>query len=309
MEDTRLDIAATCNAQCPFCPRVYMDEERLVGTMDYERVENILLEAKDFGIKILKVYITSEPTVHKDFNKIMKLSKDLGFENHVSTNASLIPRAIEGLKLVDKLQISVEGWDKESYEKFRYPLKFDKVYSNLKLLNEKIPKEKQNRYIHLPVTKNTDLKKFLELWGEFVNFIKIDFMQPANIYNKGLLKAEFNESIKDDYYKFKKIDKNYACFDPFAEIVVAYDGKILLCCLDFNAKLPLGNISEGFNNVWQNKNRKNIQKQFFSQSLSTCNDCSLFFNPSKEVINNLNKQINSINSLNISNAKLISKFN
>ena len=136
----RLDIAATCNAQCPFCPRVYMDEERLVGTMDYEKIKKILLEAKDFGIKILKVYITSEPTVHKEFNKIMQFSKDLGFENHVSTNASLIPRAIEGLKLVDKLQISVEGWDKESYEKFRYPLKFDKIYSNLKLLNQKIPK-------------------------------------------------------------------------------------------------------------------------------------------------------------------------
>jgi radical SAM protein with 4Fe4S-binding SPASM domain len=305
----RLDIAATCNAQCPFCPRVYMEEGRLKGSMDFERIKEILIEAKSFGIKVLKVYITSEPTVHKEFNKIMKFSKDLGFENHVSTNASLIPRAIEGLKLVDKLQISVEGWDKESYEKFRYPLKFDKVYENLKLLNEKVSKEKQQRYIHLPVTRNTDLKKFLKLWGEFVDTIKIDFMQPANIYNKGLLKAEFNESIKDDYYDFKKQGKNYACFDPFAEIVVAYDGKILLCCLDFNAKLPLGNISDGFEKVWKNKNRRNIQKQFFTQKLSTCNDCSLFFNPSLEVINKLNREIANINKLNISKAKLISKFN
>ena len=39
----RLDIAATCNAQCPFCPRVYMDEERLVGTMDFEKIKKILI--------------------------------------------------------------------------------------------------------------------------------------------------------------------------------------------------------------------------------------------------------------------------
>ena len=90
----RLDIAATCNAQCPFCPRVYMDNDRLIGTMDYQRIQKVLIDAKKFGIKILKVYITSEPTVHPKFNDIMKFSKGLGLENHVSTNASLIPRAV-----------------------------------------------------------------------------------------------------------------------------------------------------------------------------------------------------------------------
>lgn len=305
----RLDIAATCNAQCPFCPRVYMDNDRLIGTMDFEKIKETLIQAKKFGIKILKVYITSEPTVHPNFNDIMKFSKELGLENHVSTNASLIPRAIEGLKYVDKLQISVEGWDKESYEKFRYPLRFDKVYNNLKLLNEKIPKNKQNRYINMPITRNTDLEKFTRLWGEFVNYINIGFMQPANIFSGGLLQGKFNEEIKEDYYDFDKQDKNFACFDPFAEIVVAYDGKIMLCCLDFNAKYPLGNIDQGFNAVWNNKNRKNIQRQFFSQKLSTCKDCSLFYNPKKEDINKLNSEINRVNNLKLSDAKLISKFN
>ena len=43
----RLDIAATCNAQCPFCPRVYMEEGRLVGTMDFETVKETLIDAKN----------------------------------------------------------------------------------------------------------------------------------------------------------------------------------------------------------------------------------------------------------------------
>lgn len=305
----RLDIAATCNAQCPFCPRVYMDNDRLIGVMDFEKVKQILIDGKKFGMKILKVYITSEPTVHPKFNDIMKFSRELGFINHVSTNASLIPRAIEGLKYVDKLQISVEGWDKESYEKFRYPLRFDKIYNNLKLLNEKIPKNNQNRYINMPVTRNTDLEKFIKLWGEFVNYINIGFMQPANIFSGGLLQGKFNDEIKEDYYDFDKQDKNFACFDPFAEIVVAYDGKIMLCCLDFNAKYPLGNIDQGFDTVWNNKNRKNIQRQFFSQKLSTCKDCSLFYNPKIEDVKKLNNEISRVNNLNLSDAKLISKFN
>jgi radical SAM protein with 4Fe4S-binding SPASM domain len=304
----RLDIAATCNAQCPMCPREYMDESRLVGKMSLEKIKEILIDAKHYGFETLKVYITSEPTVHPDFNYIMKFSKELGFINHVSTNASLIPRALDGLKYVDNLQISVEGWDKESYEKFRYPLNFEKVYKNLKLLNESINKKYQNRYIHLPMTKNTDLRKFLKLWGEFVNFVKVDYMQPANIFSQGLMKSEYNPKIKDDYHEFVRMDKNFACFDPFAEIVVAYDGKIMLCCLDFNAKYNLGNIDEGFKNIINNRFRKTVKKQFYDQKLSTCRDCSMFYMPSQDILQNTYSLINQINNEKLSDAKLLFRY-
>lgn len=304
----RLDIVATCNAQCPMCPREYMDKDRLVGKMPTEKIKNILVEARKFGFEILKVYITSEPTVHPDFNYIMKFSKELGFLNHVSTNASLIPRALEGLKYVDNLQISVEGWDKESYEKFRYPLNFEKIYKNLQLLNDSIDKKNQNRFIHLPITKNTDLRKFVKLWGNFVNFIKVDYMQPANLYSQGLMKSEFNEKLKEDYHDFTRINENFACFDPFAEVVVAYDGKIMLCCLDFNAKYNLGSINDGFKKITNNHFRKLIKKQFYKQKLSTCRDCSMFYLPSEEVLKNTGDLIKKINNEKISNAKLIFRY-
>ena len=257
----------------------------------------------------LKVYITSEPTVHKQFNEIMKFSKELGFTNYVSTNASLIPRAIEGLKHTDFLQISVEGWDKESYEKFRYPLKYDKIYNNLKLLNEEISKNDQVRYIHVPITKKTNLEKFLNLWGDFVSEIRVDYMQPANIYSKGLMQSEFNEKLKDDYYNFEPIKDKFICYDPFSEIVVGYDGKIMLCCLDFSASYNLGNISDGFAAVWNSKVRKKIKEQFFKQKLTTCKDCSLFYKPAQETINTLIKEVNYLNTKYTSKAKLITKLN
>lgn len=304
----RLDIAATCNAQCPMCPREHMEKSRLVGKMPLDQIKKILIDGRKFGFQTLKVYITSEPTVHPDFNYIMKFSKQLGYINHVSTNASLIPRALEGLKYVDNLQISVEGWDKESYEKFRYPLNFEKVYNNLKILNQNIDKKNQNRYIHLPMTKNTDLRKFLKLWGEFVNFIKVDYMQPANLFSKGIMKSEYNPKIKDEYYDFTRKEKDFACFDPFAEIVVAYDGKIMLCCLDFNAKYNLGNIKEGFDEILNNRFRKTIKKQFYSQKLSTCRDCSMFYLPSEEVLQNTYFLINQINKEKISDAKLLFRY-
>ena len=39
------------------------------------QIKKILIDGKKFGFKTLKVYITSEPTVHPDFNFIMKFSE------------------------------------------------------------------------------------------------------------------------------------------------------------------------------------------------------------------------------------------
>ena len=91
-------------------------------------------------------------------------------------------------------------------------------------------------------------------------------------------------------------------------VVVAYDGKIMLCCLDFNAKYNLGNINDGFKKITNNQFRKLIKKQFYKQKLSTCRDCSMFYLPSEEVLKNTGDLIKKINNEKISNTKLIFRY-
>ena len=59
-----LDISAVCNAQCPFCPRVFMPEGRKKGFMTMELFEKCLTEIKGQGIRDVRLYATSEPTLH-----------------------------------------------------------------------------------------------------------------------------------------------------------------------------------------------------------------------------------------------------
>ena len=89
---------------------------------------------------------------------------------------------------------------------------------------------------------------------------------------------------------------------------MAYDGKIMLCCLDFNAKYNLGNINDGFDEILNNRFRKTMKKQFYTQNLSTCRDCSMFYVPSKEVLQNTYFLINQINKEKISDAKLLFRY-
>ena len=72
-----------------------------------------------------------EPTLHPKFDEIVARLKREHFEVGVSTNAATLKQHMEALVELDTLQYSIEGWDAESYEKFRYPLKFERVRRNM----------------------------------------------------------------------------------------------------------------------------------------------------------------------------------
>jgi radical SAM protein with 4Fe4S-binding SPASM domain len=278
----RIDITAFCNAKCPFCPRVAMPEARLSGRMSVDKFNSIVTEAKDFGINLIKLYITSEPLLHPKFSQFIEIANKKNIDIIISTNLSVLQHRLNELRKVKKLQLSIEGWDKSSYEKYRFPLKYEKARSNFNfLLNDNLLKNIYKE-IHLPVTKLTNLELFFKLWGD-VDAIRIDFMLPYNDFDKTnkIFNSKYPFQLEDEIYKLYET-KEKVCYDPFDEIVIGYDGKIHLCCLDFHAELPLGNIDSGFKNVLNNLKRKQIQKEFLSGKVNTCNGCSLFKVPSDE---------------------------
>ena len=290
-DSIRIDICADCNAKCPFCPRVYMPEDRMKGFMDLAVYKQVVTEASDLGIKKIKLYITSEPSLHPDFEQIVDIANGLGMKIFVSTNASTVGSRAEIFKKIDVIQFSVEGWDKESYEKYRTPLKFDRVYKSIEKYFASSPPSSQFTSIHVPLTKHTELERFLSLWGNFVDEIRIDFMQPANLYYQGVMESGKNELLDGDYFEFEQVQQGFKCFDPFEELTVGYDGKIMLCCLDFSASYELGHISDGLLAVHNNAAIKNVRKQFYKQKLDVCKGCSLFYKPSEDAIGKVREGI------------------
>jgi radical SAM protein with 4Fe4S-binding SPASM domain len=279
-----VDICAACNAKCPFCPRIYMPEERAKGYMTMELFEQTLIEAKRHGIERLRLYSTAEPTLHPDFEAFIAMAKNMGFYIAVSTNASLLDKYSKALMQVDLLQYSIEGWDKESYEKYRHPLKYDKVYRNIQHFHDARLRADYSPQVvtNLLLTRKTDMSAYFKCWAEFVDQINIHFMLEAVLFESGKFISRKSESIGDEYFDFDQQKKHFMCGYPFNTLTVAFDGKIALCCNDFSASLPMGHINDGIEIVFDSEVHNAIRKEFYQQKLDVCAGCSIFKTPKPE---------------------------
>lgn len=276
-----IDICAACNADCLFCARQYMPQERASGYMNYELFKSILEEASLLGIKILRLYSTAEPTLHPEFEKFIDLAHSLNFYINLSTNASKLLENKHALVKIDNLQYSIEGWDETSYEKYRYPLKFNKIFTNIQNFKNFVSEQekKPNITINLLITKKTNIESFVNLWSDYCDKIVINSMLPSNMFENGKFIFTNNPKIENDYLEFTKIKSDYYCEYLFEVMYISYDGKISLCCRDFYSALDLGNISDGIVNRYNSKELNMVREEFYQQKLSICQECSVFFKP------------------------------
>lgn len=285
-----IDLSAVCNAQCPFCPRVYMPTERSKGYMSDHIFQKCVDEAIKSKIKTIRLYSTAEPTLHPKFAKYIDQLVDNGFLVEVSTNAFTMHKHFDALMKVHFLQYSIEGWDKDSYEKFRYPLKFKKVRDNINKFWE-ASKDKKHRPViscNLLITKSTDIDKFLDCWGHFVDEIKVHPLLGTTYFKEGNFLTEKPIEIKDDYFDSEK-KSQFVCSYPFEVVTIAFDGKIALCCADFSAELPLGSVENGVGEIYGGPIFESVRENFYNQKHTVCKECNAFLEPTikaREIIIN-----------------------
>lgn len=287
-----LDICGICNAQCPFCARKHMPEERAKGFMCDEIFHQALREAKANSVKTVRLYATAEPTLHPRFDYFIRVLKDEGFFVEVSTNAFTLKKHFETLSKVDVLQYSIEGWDKESYEKYRYPLKFNTVRKNIIDFWNYAAALPSRPKINtgLLLTRETDIKAYLDCWGEFVDEINVNFMLPTVRYAEDKFISEYQEDLKNEYLDFE-YDKNFFCSYPSDSVTVAFDGKFALCCADFYAALPLGNVKDGLAEHFNSEYMVGVRQQFLTKKSTVCSGCSSYLRPADNLVASIKAQL------------------
>ena len=207
-----------------------------------------------------------------------------------STNAHYLTKeaAVNTIKSkLDKLIISVDGITQDVYEQYRIGGKIDKVIEGTKeilqqkkLLESKTPHVVWQFVVFKPNQHQIDaVKKLGKELG--VDEVKIKTAQIYDFENGSNLIPEIEtysryKKNKEGNFEIKNKLLNQ-CWRMWQGCVITWDGKIVPCCFDKDAKYKLGNLdNQSFKDIWfsepYNHFRKSILKS--RNQIDICTNCT-----------------------------------
>ena len=103
-ERVYIELTPRCNFNCTICGRDYanLDYEDM-SFEDFKRIENNLCNT----IKIINFTGFGESSLNKEFNKILKYSKEKGYFIEHTSNGSIFN--IDNLRYIDQIVFSLDG--------------------------------------------------------------------------------------------------------------------------------------------------------------------------------------------------------
>jgi len=264
-EIVQIEATNICNAKCVFCPRD--DMHRRQGIMSLELFKKIVDECAELGITHVRMHNYGEAFVDRKLVEKVRYAKQKGIQEvGMISNGSLITEPIARGMIdagLDAINISVDASGKEVFEATRIGLKYDKVIANIeRLLRLRGESGKRRPKLILSFVRqnnSVDEQAFIEHWKSIADKIHV-----TDLHNwAGTLNTES--------------DVNFPCYRPWLTFTVLWDGRVSLCCADFDGKTILGDLNtHTITEIWNAEPYRNARRQHLeSGGPDVCRACDL----------------------------------
>jgi MoaA/NifB/PqqE/SkfB family radical SAM enzyme len=269
-----------CNLSCIFCPNESMKRQR--GIISDSLFKNIVDQCAKAGIQNLLIQGFGEPLMDKDYLAKVDYAKRSGIKNvHCVTNGILLTRDIaRGLieAGLEYLYISIDAASKEIYGQIHKEPgsskpsdKFQDVVENIdnlialkKELKSSKPKI-EVRFKDFDVNKG-DLSRFIRKYRNNVEKVNI-FMNIFNWPGSGI-----NNNLPRNFCLIK-----FPCYNLWSSVYVTFDGRVALCCQDYECRIELGDLSkESIIDIWHGERLANVRRQHLEGKFNAnpvCREC------------------------------------
>lgn len=251
--------------------------------------EKVIVELKGH-LSSLTFYFQGEPYLNPKFLAMVKTAHEHNIYTITSTNAHyLTPENASRtvLSKLDKLIISVDGITQEVYEQYRVGGRLDKVLEGTKEIVAQKKKLKSSTphivwqfVVFKPNEQQVEsVKKLGKELG--VDEVKI---KTAQIYDFENGHELIPETEKYSRYS-KKTEGTFAiknpldnqCWRMWQGCVITWDGKVVPCCFDKDAKYRLGDLSGmTFREVWHSHAYNHFREKVLNgrKNIDICNNCT-----------------------------------
>jgi radical SAM protein with 4Fe4S-binding SPASM domain len=283
-----VEPTTSCNLRCPQCPSGLRSFTRETGSLELETYKNIIDQLyRTSGY--ITLYFQGEPYLNKNFNAIVNYAYQKKMYTATSSNAHYFNKenAESIIKSgIDRLIISIDGIDQETYSKYRIGGSIDKVIKGTQALVE-AKKNLKSKTPHIIwqfiVFRHNEHQ--LEDIKKMAAEVDVDELsiKTAQIYEfetgNDLIPSNENYSRykKDENgYRFKNKLLNH-CWKLWSSCVFTWNGQVVPCCFDKDAHYQLGSInSKSFKEIWQGDAYQKFRSQLVKgrKHIDICKNCS-----------------------------------
>jgi radical SAM protein with 4Fe4S-binding SPASM domain len=269
---TRIHVEPTniCNLDCLFCP--YSQQTRRGGYMGVGLFRKIVDECVGRDVT-LWLHFLGEPLLNRDLPNLVAYAKEQSIPQvGLSTNAFFLTPQI-GEHLIraglDRLECSVDGFDRASYLHLRRSTRFDRVVANIKgflRLKREVGADRPALSIQFMKTPGIleNLPAIRAFWKPWLG--KRDFIMTIE-------DISFAGTMRDP----KRARLREPCPWLWRYLVILWNGDVVTCASDYDGKRVMGNLLEqSLLDVWHGDayrelRRKHAQGRFAETGI--CHGC------------------------------------
>ena len=278
-----------CTLRCPECHTGVGMTIRKNQSIDYELYQKIIDEIKYTTLYLILCF-QGEPFMYTNFFDMICYASLNNIFTATSTNGQNLSmenaeRIIEsGL---DRLIISVDGTDQETYEKYRRGGSLKTILQGTRLLSDlkkrRLCLKPEIIFQFLIFRHNEGQIEEIKRLGKTsgANRIWIKTAQIINLGNDpGMLprNPEYTryELDGEGALNLKGYLRNH-CRRLWRTTVITTDGLVIPCCFDKNADYVMGDLEEtNLSEIWKNQNYMNFRTKLFADRscIGICNNCT-----------------------------------
>jgi radical SAM protein with 4Fe4S-binding SPASM domain len=240
---------------------------RRQGVMEMDLFKKVVDECAALGITHVRVHNYGEPFLDRQLVDKVRYAKERGIaEVGMISNGSLITEEIAQGMIdagLDAINISVDASGKEVFESTRLNLNYDDVIRNIETLvrlRKASGKVRPKLILSFVRQDNSvDEQRFIDHWRQVADKIHI-----TDLHNwAGTLNATSNVT--------------FPCYRMWQTFTVLWDGRVSLCCADFDGRHILGDLrTQSIAQVWNSPAYLDVRRQHLeSGGPEICRSCDL----------------------------------
>ncbi len=238
----------------------------------------------------LIIYFQGEPLLHPAFFDLVRYARSKKIYTATSTNGHHLNDANARMLVesgLDRLIVSIDGTDQETYEQYRRGGDLEQVKEGVKRLvkwKKELRSSRPYLIIQFLVFRQNEhqipeMKRLCKELGadklELKTAQVYDFEQDTVLIPDN---PQYSRYIRgaDGLWKLKKPIRN-RCFRMWSGAVLTWDGRVVPCCFDKDASHQMGKLEEeDFRKIWRNESYRKFRQQILHDrsTIDICRNCS-----------------------------------